>query len=117
MQFTSCLPPRPPPLRVLRGVLLPLFFCCSDCLSASVTPWCAVAVPVLFLSGADNSSSLGQSPPLEMESATHDRAFGPRRVFWAGAVAVVAGVLLPLPMYVAARATGYRMVGMPVDFM
>ncbi|NUO65310.1 MAG: MFS transporter [Gemmatimonadaceae bacterium] len=41
--------------------------------------------------------------------------FGDRRLFWAGVVAVTAGVVLHLPMYAEARAMGYRMVGMPID--
>jgi putative MFS transporter len=36
-------------------------------------------------------------------------------VFWAGTVACTAGVLLHLPMYIAARTDGYRMVGMQPD--
>lgn len=35
--------------------------------------------------------------------------------FWAGAVAVTAGVILHLPMYVNARDMGFRLAGMPVD--
>jgi MFS transporter, putative metabolite:H+ symporter len=41
--------------------------------------------------------------------------FGHRGVFWAGAVAVNAGVILHLPMYVQAEDMGYRLAGMPVD--
>ena len=37
------------------------------------------------------------------------------RAFWFGAVVSTAGVLLHLPMYIDARAMGYRMVGMPAD--
>lgn len=36
-------------------------------------------------------------------------------VFWAGIVAVTAGVVLHLPMYVAARGVHYRLAGMAVD--
>jgi putative MFS transporter len=36
-------------------------------------------------------------------------------VFWAGAVACTAGVLLHLPMYIAARHDGYMMAGMAPD--
>ncbi len=35
--------------------------------------------------------------------------------FWAGSAAVTAGVLLHLPMYLSARDTQYRLVGMAVD--
>ncbi|HEX8850027.1 MAG TPA: MFS transporter [Gemmatimonadaceae bacterium] len=41
--------------------------------------------------------------------------YGHRRAFRAGVVAVTVGVMLHLPMYVDARAMGYRMVGMPID--
>lgn len=41
--------------------------------------------------------------------------FGNRAVFRAGAVAVTAGVVLHLPMYIEARDMGYRLAGMPVD--
>lgn len=41
--------------------------------------------------------------------------FGHRAVFRAGAVAVTAGVVLHLPMYIEARDMGYRLAGMPVD--
>ncbi len=35
--------------------------------------------------------------------------------FWFGTAATTVGVILHLPMYIAARDTGYRLVGMPVD--
>lgn len=35
--------------------------------------------------------------------------------FWFGAVAIIVGVILHLPMYVCASEMGYRMVGMPMD--
>ena len=41
-----------------------------------------------------------------------------RQALWAfglGCVAVTAGVVLHLPMFIAARAMGYRMAGMPMD--
>src|SRR5438445_12533399 len=41
--------------------------------------------------------------------------FTHRGVFWAGVVAVMAGVTLHLPMYVHARDMGFRLVGMPID--
>ena len=41
--------------------------------------------------------------------------YGHRGVFWAGVVAVTAGVTLHLPMYVEARDMGYHLAGMPVD--
>lgn len=41
--------------------------------------------------------------------------FGGRGAFWAGVVAVTAGVILHLPMYLEARDMGFRLVGMPLD--
>jgi MFS transporter, putative metabolite:H+ symporter len=41
--------------------------------------------------------------------------FGHRGAFWAGVVAVIAGVSLHLPMYTEARDMGYRLAGMPLD--
>ena len=35
--------------------------------------------------------------------------------FWFGAIAIIVGVILHLPMYVCASEMGYRMVGMPMD--
>ena len=35
--------------------------------------------------------------------------------FWFGVVAVTAGVLLYLPMYLMGRHNGYRLAGMPMD--
>ena len=35
--------------------------------------------------------------------------------FWFGVVAVTAGVLLHLPMYLMGRHNGYRLAGMPMD--
>jgi putative MFS transporter len=35
--------------------------------------------------------------------------------FWAGVVAISAGVGLHFPMYIGARSMGYRLVGMPMD--
>jgi putative MFS transporter len=48
---------------------------------------------------------------------SNDRAitFGQPAVFWAGVVAVTAGVILHLPMYVEARDMGFRLAGMPMD--
>ena len=43
--------------------------------------------------------------------------FGNPLLFWLGSAAVVAGVVMHLPMYAAARAMGYRMVGMRVDLV
>lgn len=48
-------------------------------------------------------------------NATPAMMFGHRAIFWAGAIAVTAGVILHLPMYVEARDMGYRLAGMPVD--
>jgi MFS transporter, putative metabolite:H+ symporter len=50
-----------------------------------------------------------------MESTDRSTAFGRPGVFWAGVVAVIAGVILHLPMYVQARDMGYRLAGMPLD--
>jgi putative MFS transporter len=41
--------------------------------------------------------------------------FRDRRAFWFGTGAVIAGVVLHLPMFVGARDMQYRLVGMPVD--
>lgn len=38
-----------------------------------------------------------------------------RGAFWGGTVAVVAGVVLHLPMYAEAKDMGYRLAGMPMD--
>ncbi|HEY3745453.1 MAG TPA: MFS transporter [Gemmatimonadaceae bacterium] len=38
-----------------------------------------------------------------------------RGVYWSGVVAVIAGVILHLPMYYEGRDMGFRLVGMPVD--
>ena len=35
--------------------------------------------------------------------------------FWFGVVAVTAGVIAHIPMYLMGRNTGYRLVGMPMD--
>ena len=54
-----------------------------------------------------------------MTYAAHQSAgpsmFGHRGIFWGGALGVTIGVVLHLPMYVEARAMGYRLAGMPVD--
>ncbi|MGI8402579.1 MAG: MFS transporter [Gemmatimonadaceae bacterium] len=42
-------------------------------------------------------------------------AFEHRGVYWAGVVAMIAGVILHLPMYLEGRDVGFRLVGMPVD--
>lgn len=44
-----------------------------------------------------------------------DRGFEHPVVFWCGTVACVAGVLLHLPMYLGARAMGYKLAGMRPD--
>jgi hypothetical protein len=41
--------------------------------------------------------------------------FRDRRAFWVGTGAVIAGVVLHLPMFLGARDMQYRLVGMPVD--
>ena len=41
--------------------------------------------------------------------------FRDRRAFWFGTSAVIAGVVLHLPMFLGARDMQYRLVGMPVD--
>ena len=43
-------------------------------------------------------------------------SLGFRGLFYAGVVAVTAGVILHLPMYVEARDMGFRLVGMPIDW-
>lgn len=50
-----------------------------------------------------------------MEPTDRGTTFGHRGAFLAGVVAVVAGVILHLPMYLEARAVGYRLVGMPLE--
>lgn len=50
-----------------------------------------------------------------METTYRGTAFGYRGIYWAGVVAVIAGVTLHLPMYYEGRDTGFRLVGMPVD--
>ena len=50
-----------------------------------------------------------------MKTAEIGNTFGHRGAFWAGVIAVVAGVILHLPMYTEARDMGYRLAGMPVD--
>jgi len=50
-----------------------------------------------------------------MKTAEIGNTFGHRGAFWAGVVAVIAGVMLHLPMYTEARGVGYRLAGMPVD--
>src|ERR1700730_8935326 len=50
-----------------------------------------------------------------MEPTDRSTAFGRPGIFWAGVVAVIAGVTLHLPMYVEARDMGYRLAGMPLD--
>src|SRR6185503_7986726 len=52
---------------------------------------------------------------LRMKTAEIGNTFGNRGAFWAGVVAVIAGVVLHLPMYTEAREMGYRLAGMPVD--
>ena len=42
-------------------------------------------------------------------------SFGNATAFWLGVVAVTAGVMLHLPMYLMGKADGYRLVGMPMD--
>jgi putative MFS transporter len=41
--------------------------------------------------------------------------FRDRRAFWLGTCAVIAGVVLHLPMFLGASDMQYRLVGMPVD--
>src|SRR5579863_1942197 len=36
--------------------------------------------------------------------------------FWGGAIAVTAGVLLHLPMYISSAAMNFHVAGMPVDY-
>jgi MFS transporter, putative metabolite:H+ symporter len=51
----------------------------------------------------------------KMDQIDRGTAYGHPGVFWAGVVAVIAGVILHLPMYVEARDMGFRLVGMPLD--
>ena len=41
--------------------------------------------------------------------------FGHAGAFWFGVVAVTAGVMLHLPMYLTSKSNGHRLAGMPVD--
>ena len=50
-----------------------------------------------------------------MPSTEIGSTFGHRGAFWAGVVAVIAGVILHLPMYLQAGDMGYRLAGMPLD--
>ncbi len=50
-----------------------------------------------------------------MEPTDRGITFGHPGAFWVGAVAVIAGVILHLPMYVEARDVGFRLAGMPLD--
>jgi MFS transporter, putative metabolite:H+ symporter len=50
-----------------------------------------------------------------MEITHSGTAFEHRGIYWAGVVAVIAGVILHLPMYYEGRGMGFRLVGMPVD--
>ena len=58
--------------------------------------------------------SLGRVRTLsgELGGVTFHRPFA----FWIGVTAVIAGVLLHLPMYLHGRHNGYRLVGMPMDW-
>ena len=58
--------------------------------------------------------SLGRLRTLsgELGGVTFHRPFA----FWIGVTAVIAGVLLHLPMYLHGRHNGYRLVGMPMDW-
>jgi putative MFS transporter len=49
------------------------------------------------------------------QSSEQGGTLGRRGAFWAGVVAVTAGVILHLPMYVEAREMGFRLAGMPMD--
>ncbi len=49
-----------------------------------------------------------------MEPTERGIEFGRPGAFWAGVVAVIAGVTLHLPMYVEARDMGFRLAGMPL---
>lgn len=50
-----------------------------------------------------------------MDTTHSGTAFEHRGIYWAGVVAVTAGVILHLPMYYEGRDMGFRLVGMPVD--
>jgi putative MFS transporter len=50
---------------------------------------------------------------MEVTDRTND--FEHRGIYWAGVIAVTAGVILHLPMYFEGRDMGFRLVGMPVD--
>jgi putative MFS transporter len=46
---------------------------------------------------------------------TYRGTFGNRGAFWTGVIAVIAGVILHLPMYLDARDVHYHLAGMPLD--
>ncbi|HKC81548.1 MAG TPA: MFS transporter [Gemmatimonadaceae bacterium] len=50
-----------------------------------------------------------------MNTAEIGNTFGHRGAFWTGVIAVIAGVILHLPMYLQAGDMGYRLAGMPLD--
>ncbi len=48
-------------------------------------------------------------------SASLFTSWSSRLAFWGGSALVTAGVILHLPMFLMGRATGYRLVGMPMS--
>ena len=51
----------------------------------------------------------------QQDTASRALTFYRPKAFWFGVVAVIAGVLAHLPMYLMGREIGYRLVGMPMD--
>ena len=52
---------------------------------------------------------------VEQDAASRGLTFYRPAAFWLGVIAVIAGVLAHLPMYLMGRHIGYRLVGMPMD--
>jgi MFS transporter, putative metabolite:H+ symporter len=51
----------------------------------------------------------------EQDAVSRGPTFYRPAAFWLGVIAVIAGVLAHLPMYLMGRHIGYRLVGMPMD--
>src|SRR5271154_6609674 len=73
---------------------------------AKVPRWTATAMRAMRKSRGVNVARLQQLGGVTFHHAG---------AFWFGVVAVTAGVIGHLPMYLMGRNTGYRLVGMPMD--
>ncbi len=56
-----------------------------------------------------------ESKRSQRDAASRELTFYRPTAFWFGVIAVIAGVLAHLPMYLMGRQIGYRLVGMPMD--